>query len=203
LVLALAAAIVVFRLADRIGVERGPDDRFVVARVLDGDTAELQGGDRVRLLGVDTPEKGEPLYREAQEYLADVAVGRTARLSFADRRRDNYGRLLSFLYVDTLLVNEAILAQGLGYLYLFEENHSAPEFQRLQKAQQTAIRSKRGVWAIKRSPESYYVAKVGSYRFHRPGCASVENLRPDNSQTFRTREEAGLAGLSPCRNCKP
>ena len=46
----------------------------IVIHCDDGDTFELQGGDRVRLLSIDTPEKGEPFYNEAQEYLSALTL---------------------------------------------------------------------------------------------------------------------------------
>ena len=51
--------ILLFRLVENIGYDKAPGDRFVIMRVIDGDTVELAGGDRLRLLGIDTPEKGQ------------------------------------------------------------------------------------------------------------------------------------------------
>ena len=199
----LAAVVVLFRLTGRIGEDVRPGDRFVVVRVIDGDTVELKGGDILRLLAIDTPEKDDPYYEEARDFLAAMTLGKPARVAYGKRHRDRYGRLLGFLYVDGTMVNKAILANGLGYLYLFRENVGLPEIAELLTVQKEAIAAGRGLWAAPRSPEDYYVNKVGSYRFHRPGCRSVGDLVPGNYQIIATREEACAQGLSPCRNCRP
>ena len=73
-----------------------------MARVIDGDTIELSGGDKLRLLSVDTPEKTEQYYSEAKAFLERVALHEKARIEYASTRRDKYGRLLGYLYIDTL-----------------------------------------------------------------------------------------------------
>lgn len=88
-VFVVAVLILVIRLVEEIGPERQPLDRFLVKRVLDGDTVELLGGDRLRLLAIDTPERGQPLYNEAVRFLDSVSIGRTAEIEFAGRRRDH------------------------------------------------------------------------------------------------------------------
>ena len=203
-ILVAVLLILVVRLVEEIGPDRSTSDRFRVIRVLDGDTVELLGGDRLRLLAIDTPERGEPLYREAVRFLDSLSVGRTADIKFVTRRRDRYGRLLGYLYIDSLFINKAILENGLGYLYLFKDNDlSSPEIRELLEAQRRALGEKVGLWSIARTPENYYVASRQSLRFHRPGCPSVADTRPDNRQEFASREEALGTGLSPCRNCKP
>ncbi|HUV30940.1 MAG TPA: thermonuclease family protein [Acidobacteriota bacterium] len=203
-VLVLALLIVAFRLVEEIGRERRPSDRFVVARVLDGDTVELRGGDRLRLLAIDTPEKGDPLFDEATRLLDSLAVGETAVIRFAEQRRDRYGRLLGYLYVDTLFVNRVILERGLGYLYLFGDSRlDSPAIRQLLEAQRRAMEERSGLWGIDYAPEDRYIARQGSFRLHRPGCRSVQELAPGTYRVFATREEGLAIGLSPCRNCKP
>lgn len=204
IVLLLVVLIVAFRLVERIGFDRKPSDRFVVKEIIDGDTVELLGGDRLRLLSIDTPEKGELFYEEAGRFLAELTLGKSGRVEFAGRRRDKYGRLLGYLYIDTIFVNKAILETGLGFLYLFKDTElNRPETKELFAAQRTAIRERVGIWSIERAQEDYYIAVESSFRFHRPGCSVVRDLQPGRYRTFDTREEALYEGLSPCRKCKP
>lgn len=204
LIVAVVIILVGFRLIEEIGPERAPGDRFTVVRVLDGDTVELLGGDKLRLLGVDTPERDEPLYHEARAFLENLVLGRAVRLEYGGARRDRYGRLLAFVWTDTLLVNRAILENGLGYLYVFDDSpvHSA-EFRSMLDAQKSAIGAKVGLMGLAREPEPYYAAAQSSHRFHRPGCRSIANSSPERARRFATREEALAVGLSPCRNCRP
>ena len=181
----LVAVILAFRLVEEIDRDKSPGERFVVRRVIDGDTVELTGGDRLRLLAVDTPEKDEPYYGEARQFLEKLTLGKTARIEFGPRRRDRYGRLLGYLYIDTLFVNKAILENGLGYLYLFEDDDPAnPAVQQLLAAQRRALDTKTGLWSLPHEPENYYVAAEGSHRFHRPGCRSVAGIKPGRSRRF-------------------
>lgn len=203
--LAIIAVIVSFRYAEKIGPEKKPADRFTVIKAIDGDTVELQGGDKLRLLAIDTPEKGEKFHDEATRYLAHLAVGKPARIEYAENRRDRYGRLLGYLYVDdTLFVNQAIIDSGLGYLYLFKDNDlKRDEVRTLLEAQRHAMKKGSALWSIKHDPEEYYVANVNAFRLHRPGCPSIDDIRPDRKHVYQTREEGLAEGLSPCRNCKP
>jgi endonuclease YncB( thermonuclease family) len=205
LVVGIIVLLVGFRLVEQIGPERHPDDRFTVVRVIDGDTVELLGGDRLRLLGVDTPERDEPLFDEARQFLVELALGRSLELEFAGSRRDRYGRLLAFAYVDdSVLVNKVIIENGLGYLYLFRDSPTDhPAFAAMMQAQRAALDRSLGVMAPVAEPEPYYVASQSSFRFHRPGCRSAETYTPDRWRRFGSREEALREGLSPCRNCRP
>ena len=111
LILLLAVVIVSYRLTERIGPEKQPGDRFTVKRVIDGDTAELLGGDKLRLLSIDTPEKGEKLHDEAMFLLADLAQGKSGRIEFAHNRRDRYGRLHAPILLHVYY--------NLGYFWIF------------------------------------------------------------------------------------
>lgn len=204
LTIILIVLLVGFRLVERIGEDKKPSDRFIVVKVIDGDSVELQGRDRLRLLTVDTPEKGEPLFDEARQFLADLALGKIARIEFAGKRRDKYGRLLGYLYIDSLFVNKAILEHGLGYLYLFKDTDiGQPETKILMNAQRRAMAAGVGLWAIERAAEDQYISTAGSFRFHRPGCRYVERMKLDRVSRFAYRNDALYEGLSPCRTCRP
>jgi len=78
---------------------------YVVARVVDGDTVELSNGSFVRLLGIDTPERGECGYQEATDYLISLVEGKEVYLiedSLADDV-DRYGRLLRYIEIEDSL----------------------------------------------------------------------------------------------------
>jgi micrococcal nuclease len=204
-IIVAAVVIVSYRLVEKVGQERKPGDRFTVKRVLDGDTIELTGGDRLRLLAMDTPEKGEKYHDEATDLLASMTLGKPVKLEYGRNRRDRYGRLLAYVYVDdTLLANQVILDSGLAYLYLFEDNDlQKGEVKRMLASQRSAMARHVGLWSVKRTPEPFYVATERSFRLHRPNCESVQNLKPGHYRKFSTREEGLAEGLSPCRNCKP
>ena len=87
-----------------------------VIRIVDGDTIDvlIDGTKhRVRLFGVDTPERGEPCYNEATERTRQLS-GEVVRIEAGPRTEDRYGRLLFYLYtesgesIDTQLIQEGL-----------------------------------------------------------------------------------------------
>lgn len=126
-------------------------DVYVVARVLDGDTIELLNGEKVRYIGIDTPELRSS--RKVVEYYAEEAYranrklveGKKVSLEFDVQRRDRYGRLLAYVYVDGLMVNEWLLANGYARVATFPPNVKYAE--RFRKLEQEARKQKLGLWA--------------------------------------------------------
>lgn len=82
-------------------------------RVVDGDTLDVDG-ERVRLIGINAPERGECLADAAAERLLELVADGTLVL-IADRSdRDDFDRLLRFVEVDGVDVGEALVAEGLA-----------------------------------------------------------------------------------------
>ena len=71
----------------------------VVSRVIDGDTVELIDGERVRLIGIDTPEKGNKCYKESAIRLSELVEGKDVILERDVEDKDRYGRLLRFIFL--------------------------------------------------------------------------------------------------------
>jgi micrococcal nuclease len=127
-----------------------------VVKVVDGDTIEVRGGghtEKVRLLGIDTPETKDPrkpvqcFGKEASRHTADLLpVGTTVRLVRDVEERDRYDRLLAYVYRadDGLFVN-LDLAQG-GYADLLTYPPNVAHTAELQAAVSEARREQRGLW---------------------------------------------------------
>ena len=200
----LIVFLVIIRCYEEIGFDKSPQDRFIISKVIDGDTVELKGGDKLRLLGIDTPEKNQLYYDSAKALLSRNVLGKESKIKFAVRRRDKYGRLLGFLYVDSIFINQMMIDSGMAHLYLFKDNDlQSEEFQKMLDAQRKVLNKDIGIWSIKYHKEDYYINLSGSFRFHRPGCNSIRNANENNIRRFNSRENAMYLGLSPCRNCKP
>jgi micrococcal nuclease len=203
----LIVALVLFLVIVRFVAETGHEQpgRLTVVRVIDGDTAVLDGGEKVRLLGIDTPEKGEPFADSATAVLARLILHKAVRLQHDFRKRDNYGRLLAYIYVDdTLLVNSALVAEGLARVYLFPEDITNQTIiDRLIAAQRQALAANRGIWSVPVRTEDHYVGNRRTMRFHRPDCRSSGKTAARNQIVFDTREAALYEGYSPCRTCQP
>ncbi len=89
-------------------------ETVTILRVIDGDTCRLEDGRRVRYLGINAPEEGDPHANEATLANNRLVGGKTVRLEFHRSRQDKYGRLLAYVFVDDTFVNETLLRQGLG-----------------------------------------------------------------------------------------
>ncbi len=194
------------------GPAPGPPKEAQVIRVIDGDTAELAGGARVRFLGIDAPEMerdgrpAEPLAHQSKNYVASLIQGKTVRLEYDRERYDRYGRLLAYLFLpDGAMVNLAVVRQGLARVY-----SQAPNFRHqeaLNAAQQEAMAAGRGLWqkplAQQEKAESHYIGNKNSKRLHRPDCPLAARMKPANRLRFTSLKEAYSQGYSPCRSCKP
>ena len=122
-----------------------------VERVIDGDTIVVDGHVRVRLIGVDTPETQhpekpvEPLGPEATAFTRSLVEDRNVELQFDRERRDRYGRVLAYVYVDGRLLNEEIIRAGFSRAetrYKFERAMAL----RFQEAENEAREAGRGIW---------------------------------------------------------
>jgi micrococcal nuclease len=89
-----------------------------VVRVVDGDTIEISGGEKVRYIGINTPESVDPR-KEVECFGKEAAVenkklveGKTVRLEKDVSDRDKYGRRLRYVYVDNIFVNDYLVANG-------------------------------------------------------------------------------------------
>jgi micrococcal nuclease len=124
-----------------------------VLRIVDGDTIEvlLDGEEEdVRYIGVDTPESvapGQPVecYGEAaSDFNAGLVEGEDVALRFDAELRDQYGRLLAYVYIGDVLVNAELVARGYARTLEIEPNTSkAPRFERLERR---AGAAGRGLW---------------------------------------------------------
>ena len=152
--LLIAVALVVLR-----PWESGPDDgpaeaTAPVIRVVDGDTIEVRLDGRaedVRLIGVDTPETVKPdtpvqcFGPRASHFTKRSLTGKRVRLVFGVERRDIYGRLLAYVYLDGRFFNPTLVRRGLARSLTIPPNDRfAPLFRRLELA---AARAGRGLWS--------------------------------------------------------
>ena len=123
--------------------EAGPTAR--VTEVIDGDTIELEGVGRVRLTGVDTPERGEECFEEATDYLRGRVGGRTVRYRYQQERTDRYDRALLDIFRGGQLVNLDIAQAGWGEELTIAPNDRYAE--RIAAAEADARAAPRGRWA--------------------------------------------------------
>jgi len=157
---ALLAALLLLTL----GAAAGADDlRGRVEWIYDGDTIRVAGIGKVRLLGIDTPEReagprdrffvklggnGATLRRiagEALRFNIEQAKGREVRLATDRQRRDRYGRLLAYVVLpDGRLLNRLLLEKGYAIVYRRFDFARKADF---LAAETEARRHGAGLWA--------------------------------------------------------
>ncbi|MBU0894242.1 MAG: thermonuclease family protein [Nanoarchaeota archaeon] len=88
----------------------------IVERVIDGDTAIINN-ESVRLLGINSPEKGELYYNEAKEYLEILILNTTVKLKKEKQDTDLYQRKLRYIIIGFTNINREIVKEGLANYY--------------------------------------------------------------------------------------
>ncbi|WP_298885193.1 thermonuclease family protein [uncultured Serinicoccus sp.] len=101
--------------ADKEAAERAAADTLTVVAIVDGDTVDVSNGARIRIAGIDTPERGECGYDEAGARMMELARDRQAVLVLAGADSiDRYGRLIRYLDVDGRDVGLTLIQEGLA-----------------------------------------------------------------------------------------
>jgi micrococcal nuclease len=121
------------------------DETFEVKRVIDGDTIELSNGDRVRLIGINTPETGQPYYSEATEKLKQLLGDNPITMEKDEDDKDQYNRLLRYIYVNDTFVNLEMVRSGYALAYDYEPNTKYSE--EMHDAELEARNAQSGIWA--------------------------------------------------------
>jgi micrococcal nuclease len=122
-----------------------------VVSVIDGDTIIIESGERVRYLGVDTPETVNPntppqFYgREATERNRELVEDQTVMLLRDVEDRDRYGRLLRHVFVGNTWVNAELVRYGFGFATFVPPNSSYHGY--LTLLEQQAKTERLGVWS--------------------------------------------------------
>ena len=125
-----------------------PPDTARVTQVIDGDTVIIEGGYRVRYIGIDTPEiypQREAFGREAWQANRRLVEGKEVRLERDVSETDKYGRLLRYVYVDDTFVNAELVKQGLAWAKAYPPDTKYQDY--LQRMEAEARGAGRGMWA--------------------------------------------------------
>jgi micrococcal nuclease len=200
-----------------------------VVRAVDGDTlvVRIEGREeRVRLLGVDTPETKHP--RKPVEYFGKEASAFTRRMAEGKRvqleadpsntNRDRYGRLLRYVFLpDGTLLNAAIIEQGYGHAYTRFPFQRMEEFRALERS---ARENDRGLWGpghqsldtvpldtatlapgvgpatVIGKPDQEVFLTRTGTRYHLKGCRHLRN------SAIPTKLADAVRGYQPCKTCR-
>lgn len=88
----------------------------IVERIIDGDTVVINN-ESVRLLGINSPERGELYYEEAKEFLEMIILNKNVELKFGKEKYDKYKRKLAYLFYKGKNVNLELVDEGYANFY--------------------------------------------------------------------------------------
>ncbi len=127
------------------------ESHALVFKVVDGDTFELENGQKVRLIGIDTPESVDPrkpvqyFGKEASQYAKELIEKRYVTLTKDVSETDKYHRLLRYVYLgDGTFVNEKLLRDGYAHVLTFPPDTKFNDL--FLEAERDARDHKRGLW---------------------------------------------------------
>ncbi len=144
-----------------LGLENAPERTAAnVTRIVDGDTFVIDSGEKVRLVGVDTPEVDEAYYEEAKQYMVENVLGQQVELEVDVSNRDTFGRLLRYVWLNGELVNEQLVLSGLAVSKTYEPD---TRYQKTFEAAQLRAREDRvGLWSSSTSSSSSTISSFSS-----------------------------------------
>jgi micrococcal nuclease len=209
-------------------------EQYLVLGVVDGDTIDVQiNGDsrRVRYIGVNAPETVHPTRgvecfgAEASAYNRALVSGQSVRLEKDMSETDQYGRLLRYVYVDEVLVNEALVAEGYANVSTYPPDVRYTD--RFRAAEAAARAAGKGLWGagceVYQSPSSQEGGMVtvpsgtnaciikgnraqesGERIYHMPDCEYYNQTvisEEKGERWFCSEGEAVAAGWRKAQNC--
>ena len=174
--------------------------RGVVVSVPDGDSLQLADGRRIRLLGIDAPEKGRCLADKARELLSYLAKSKHVRLR--DIVTDDYGRTLANVFVGRIWVNNDMVRNGLA----------RSESDKLSDAANVAKNTKLGIYSetCRKTIAPDGCAIKGNIRegkpvYYLPACKYYNQVIVDEAfgdAWFCSELDAKEAGFSAATSCR-
>lgn len=200
-----------------------------VVAVSDGDTLTVltvtKEQIKVRVNGIDAPEKAQPFGQASKQNLSRLVFGRTVTVE--SNKRDRYGRTVAKVLVDGLDVGLEQVKAGLAWHFKEYEREQSPEDRRAYaEAEAEARQARRGLWQDPapvppwqfRHPERAQpqaktapppsaaglpiIGNKNSKVYHRPDCPDYSRVAPKNRVSFRTENEAEAAGYRRAGNCR-
>lgn len=191
----------------------GVSDGDTVTVVMDGQQT------KIRLYGIDAPEKAQPFGQVSTEAIKQLTTGKA--ITVQPYEHDKYGRTVGMVFADGVNVNEALVKAGHAWVYSqycdasfcaqwagFEQAARAAGVGLWKDTAPTAPWEWRHGGAVKKveaqqQPDMAHgvIGNVQSRKFHSPTCrhASCKNC----TATFSSREQAIAARYVPCKVCNP
>ena len=186
------------------------EEKGVCTKVVDGDTIYLDNGEKIRFVGVNTPERGVEGYITSKNFVQKLCLGKTVGIDIDDSKHsDRYGRTLGVVIVDGKNVNEMLLKEGLAEIMYMPPSEFYP-FNWANSNTHVADTHSSSSSSSSHSTESSSSSTSGNYignsntgKFHDSSCQSVSKMSDRNKVSFSSRNQAINQGYIPCKICNP
>jgi micrococcal nuclease len=122
---------------------------YTVTNIIDGDTIKIlyeENIEKVRLIGIDTPEEANCFFEESTERLRSLLEDKKIRIEFdpSQDQRDKYDRLLLYIWLDDTFINQAMISDGYAHEYTYNLPYKYQDD--FKQAENSAREAKRGLW---------------------------------------------------------
>ncbi|MFH8108883.1 MAG: thermonuclease family protein [Candidatus Aenigmatarchaeota archaeon] len=115
-----------------------------MVRVIDGDTVELDSGEKLRLIGIDAPEPGEPFFQEAKLALKDMVEGKKVFVETDEFfMKDKYGRYVGYILLEGKIINCELVRKGLAKVVM----ENSLKYDCFKESEKIAKSEHLGVWS--------------------------------------------------------
>ncbi len=185
------------------------EESAVCTKVVDGDTIYLDNGEKVRFVGVNTPERGAEGYITSKNFVQKLCLNKKVGLDIDDRKHnDKYGRTLAVVIVDGKNVNEMLLKEGLAEIMYMPPSEFYPydwagTNTHVADTYTSSSSSSSHTDSSSSSESGSYVANANTGKFHVSSCDSVNKMSEKNKVFFSSRDDAVNQGYVPCKRCNP
>lgn len=187
------------------------EESAVCTKVVDGDTIYLDNGEKVRFVGVNTPERGVEGYIASKNFVQKLCLNKKVGIDVDDSKHtDRYGRTLGVVIVGGKNVNEMLLKEGLAEIMYMPPSEFYPydwanDNTPVVDTHSSSSSSSKHVssQSTSSSGSANYVGNANSGKFHDANCNSVSKMSEGNKVFFSSRDDAISKGYAPCKRCNP
>ena len=183
------------------------EESGICTKVVDGDTIYLDNGEKIRLVGVNTPEKGVDGYLTSKNFVQKLCLGKTVGIDIDNSKHtDKYGRTLGVVIIDGKNVNEMLLKEGLAEVMYIPPSEFYPYYWANNSTHipdsYTSYSNSQSSQNTDDNPGSY-IGNSNTGKFHEVTCKWAQKISANNKVKFNSRIEAINQGYNACKICNP
>lgn len=184
------------------------EEKGICTKVVDGDTIYLDNGEKIRFVGVNTPERGVEGYIASKNFVQKLCLNKEVGIDVDDAKHsDKYGRTLGVVIVGGKNVNEMLLKEGLAEIMYMPPSEFYPynwanSSTHIPNSHNTIAHTNSDS-SSSSSDSGYYIGNSNTGKFHEASCRWGQKISEHNKVTFKSRDYAISQGYQPCKVCNP